>query len=140
MSMNWLKKLLKEDTNNTFIQLFRYTFVGGIAFLVDFGTLFLLTDKLKLHYLFSAIIAFILGLITNYLLSITWVFKQRKLNKAHLEFAIFSLIGIVGLGMNELIIWFSTEIIGFYYLISKLISTIIVYFWNFFVRKFTLFK
>ncbi len=135
-----LNKLFIEKTDNTIIQLFRYTFVGGIAFIVDFSTLYLLTEFVGLHYLHSAAIAFILGLIINYILSILWVFKSRVINKKLFEFIIFAIIGIVGLGLNELIIWFSTEKINLYYLHSKLMSTAIVYFWNFLARKYILYK
>ena len=135
-----LNKLLIEKTDNTLIQLFRYTFVGGIAFIVDFSSLYLLTDFAGFHYLHSAAIAFILGLTINYTLSILWVFKSRAVNKKIIEFIIFAIIGIIGLGLNELIIWFSTERIDLYYLHSKLISTAIVYFWNFLARKYILYN
>lgn len=130
----------KGDANSTFIQFFRYTFVGGIAFLVDFGTLALLTEVFKLHYLVSAGIAFILGLTVNYLLSISWVFNNRTMDNRLLEFILFSIIGLIGLGFNELFMWILTDILAIYYLLSKIITTIIVYFWNFFARKFILFN
>lgn len=136
----YLHSLFKEKTNNTFIQLFRYTFAGGIAFIVDFGSLFCLTEFFSIHYLISAAFAFILGLTTNYLLSIIWVFSSRNVGKKWLEFIIFAIIGIIGLGMNEFVIWFFTEKAMFHYLLSKIISTIIVYSWNFFARKYLLFK
>jgi putative flippase GtrA len=135
-----LNRLLKQETERTIIQLFRYVFVGGAAFIVDFGLLFILTDFFGVYYLVSAAIAFILGLIVNYVLSISWVFNNRKLDSSTLEFGVFSLIGIVGLGLNEVFIWFFTAEVGFYYLISKIISAIIVLFWNFFARKYVLFK
>ncbi|MDP3066192.1 MAG: GtrA family protein, partial [Methanobacteriaceae archaeon] len=80
MVTNSLDKLLKDGTDNTSIQLFRYVFVGGVAFLVDFGSLYLLTEFFGIYYLTSAAIAFLLGLITNYILSISWVFNKRTLN------------------------------------------------------------
>jgi putative flippase GtrA len=135
-----LNRILKQETERTIIQLFRYVFVGGAAFIVDFGSLFVLTDFFGVYYLVSAAIAFILGLIVNYMLSISWVFNNRKLDSSTLEFGVFSLIGIVGLGLNEVFIWFFTAEVGFYYLISKIISAIIVLFWNFFARKYVLFK
>lgn len=135
-----LNTLLKQQSERTIIQLFRYFFVGGAAFLVDFGSLFVLTDFFGVYYLISAAIAFILGLIVNYGLSISWVFNNRKLENSTLEFGVFSLIGIIGLGLNEIFIWFFTAEIGFYYLISKMISAVIVLFWNFFARKFVLFR
>jgi putative flippase GtrA len=135
-----VRRLLKNKTNNTLIQLFRYTFVGGVAFLFDFCSLYILTEYFNIYYLVSAAIAFMLGLTINYLLSISWVFEKRSLKSKHLEFAVFALIGIIGLALNEFFIWFFTEIAGTYYLYSKLISTALVYSWNFFVRKYTLFR
>ena len=122
------------------MQLLRYTFVGGLAFLVDFGTLFILTEYVHVHYLVSAAIAFIFGLTVNYILSVKWVFNIRTVGNRWLEFLLFALIGLVGLGLNELFLWIITEILVIYYLISKIITTIIVYFWNFFARKYLLFN
>ena len=135
-----LKILFKDKTSNTFIQLFRYGFVGGIAFLVDFVFLYCLTEFVGLPYLVSAAISFILGLVTNYLLSTVWVFNQRVVTNRSKEFIVFSVIGIIGLGFNELIMWFGSSVLPLYYLLSKIISTVIVFFWNFFARKYILFN
>lgn len=135
-----IQYVFKEKTNNTFLQLFRYTFVGGFAFLVDFGTLFTLTEFLKIHYLVSAGIAFIFGLIVNYFLSVKWVFNNRVMDNRLLEFMLFTLIGFVGLLLNELFLWILTDIFLIYYLLSKIVTTAIVYFWNFFLRKVLLFN
>ncbi len=130
--------LNRSDTSS--IQFFRYTFVGGGAFIVDFGSLFVLTEFFNIHYLISAAIAFLLGLTINYILSIVWVFSKRILRNKSLEFGIFAFIGIMGLGFNELFIWFFTEQAHFHYLVSKIISTIFVFLWNFGARKFILFR
>lgn len=132
--------LFKNGTNNTLVQLFRYTFVGGIAFLFDFGSLYFLTDWMYVHYLISAALAFLVGITVNYVLSIAWVFQVRTMKNVWVEVSLFTVIGVVGLGMNELIIWLSTEMAKFHYLISKLFSTASVYLWNFFARKFLLFR
>ncbi len=136
----WLDKLFKAPTESTFIQLFRYGFVGGLAFLVDYGTLVLLTEFAGMHYLLAATISFILGLITNYLLSITWVFNQHKLNNRWVEFLLFAFIGVVGLGLNDTIMFLCTERCGIHYTLSKIIATATVFFWNFLARKLILFK
>ena len=135
-----LDALLKNKTNNTLIQLFRYTFVGGFAFVVDFGTLYVLTEFFEIYYLVSAAIAFTIGLLINYTLSVIWVFDTRTVKNKWLEFAIFTAIGMVGLGLNEFFMWFFTEVAGLYYMLSKLISTGFVYLWNFIVRKIMLFR
>ncbi len=132
--------IIKGRTDNTIHQLIRYLIVGGLAFLVDFATLFILTDIFLIHYLGSALIAFILGIITNYILSVTWVFKSRSIKNKFHEILLFALIGTVGLGFNELLIWIFTDLLSIYYLFSKILTAVIVFLWNFFARKLLLFK
>lgn len=126
--------------NATLMQLCRYTLVGAIAFLFDYGALFLFTHYLGVHYLISAGIGFLIGLCVNYVLSIRWVFSRRSVGSKNLEILIFTLIGVAGLGLNELFIWFFTETVHFHYLVSKMVSTVVVYLWNFFARKYSLFR
>jgi len=137
---NLFKKIVCKSTSNIFIQLFRYTLVGGLAFLVDFSLLYILTDYLHIHYMISAAISFICGLIVNYLVSLYWVFSTRVVKKVQIEFIIYSAIGIGGLFLNELILWLCTDVIQIYYLFSKIISAAFVYLFNFFMRRQMLFN
>ncbi|MBI4232156.1 GtrA family protein [Candidatus Peregrinibacteria bacterium] len=137
-----LKPMMKElfRSDRTIFQLVRYTFVGGIAFCVDFGSLYFFTEFFDVYYLHSAVVAFLLGLVTNYVMSVKFVFHKRRVKNFKLEFGIFGLIGVIGLSLNEFIIWFGTEQLALYYLSSKIVATIVVYIWNFFIRKYTLFS
>lgn len=136
-----IEALFVKPTNNLWLQLFRYGFVGGIAFLADYGSLYALTEFAGIHHLVSAAISFIIGLVTNYLLSISWVFKQRDSTKSRIyEFLVFAVIGVIGLGLNEIIIYLGTDVIHLHYMLSKLISTAIVFFFNFFARRIALFS
>lgn len=136
----YLSRLFASKTNNTIIQLFRYFFVGGFAFVIDYGSLFILTEYCRINYLTSAAIAFLLGLLINYLISILWVFGQKTVTSRCMEFLIFAVIGLIGLVLNEAIMYFGSEILGLHYMFSKLCSTGIVFFWNFFARKIILYK
>ena len=127
------------NSQSTIYQLIRYTFVGGIAFVADYGLLYFFTEYVGFPYLFSAAISFVVGLAVNYTLCNVIVFTTHKLQNKLLEFAIFAVIGIIGLGINEFVLLACTEWAGLHYMLSKLVSTIIVFFWNFFARKFTLF-
>ncbi len=127
--------------NKNFITEFsKYFFASGIAFTIDVGILYGLTEFFGVHYLGSAAIGFTAGLITIYFISIYWIFGERKMKNRQLEFSIFAFIGVIGLGINEVVLWVFTEMFLFHYLASKLVSAGIVYFWNFFARKYTLFK
>ncbi len=135
-----LQKILYIKTDNTYIQFFRYFLTGGVAFLIDFSVLYVLTEFYSIHYLISAALAFITSLIANYILSIKWVFNKRNLSSKFSEFSVFSFIGIIGLGLNEIVMWLFTEYLLFYYLISKFFSAFIVFIWNFSARKIFLFR
>lgn len=92
-----IRKLLIDKTNNVFIQLLRYLFAGGVAFGVDMSILWLLTEHLHIHYLISTVISFLFGLITSYLISILWVFDEKRIQNRTIEITIFGIIGGVGL-------------------------------------------
>lgn len=140
MIKKWIHTLFVAPTTNWLLQLFRYGFVGGAAFVIDYGTLFVLTHYAGVPYLWSAAVAFILGLVTNYLISISWVFQHNGKMRVWQEFLFFAVIGIIGLLLNELIMYVGTDLCHLHYMVSKLVSTAIVFFWNFFARKFLIFS
>ncbi|WP_291900874.1 GtrA family protein [Accumulibacter sp.] len=121
-------------------QFAQYVCVGGLAFGVDIAALFLLTEKVGFHYISSASIAFVLGLATNYILCVAVVFDYRALQNLAHEFVIFSLIGVAGLLLNNLLIFLFTEFLGFYYLVSKAGAAVFILFFNFFLRRLWLFS
>lgn len=136
----YIKKIFRRaKTDLVSVQFIRYSLVGLVGLTADYATLLILTEATGLYYLISAAIAFIVGLITNYILSIHWVFSRRNLANGSLEFIVFASFGILGLFFNEFIIWFFTEIFSFHYLISKTFY-IVIYILIFFARKRFLFK
>ena len=130
-----INKLFKDSTDNIFIQLFRYIFVGGTAFVVDFFFLYFFSDICGIYYLISAVLSFIIYVTVNYIMSTKWVFNQDNIENKVLEFNLFILISSVGLVFTEILLYFFTDICGFYYLISKIIAAIIILFWNFLARR-----
>lgn len=128
-----------QKTVNGYVQFFRYGFVSGVALIVDFGGMILLKEVFGINYLIAATISFTLGLVTNYLLSLLWVFGRSKYSRAT-EFAVFAGIGIIGLGLNDLILWTLTGNIGLHYVLSKVVATGVTFVWNFSARKYLLFR
>ncbi len=130
-----INKLFKDPTDDIFLQLFRYIFVGGTAFAVDFFFLYFFSDICGIYYLISAVLSFIISVLVNYVMSTKWVFNQDNIDNKVLEFNLFILISTIGLVFTEILLYFFTDIVGLYYLISKIISAIIVLFWNFLARR-----
>ncbi len=135
-----LKVLFLGKADRSLVQLLRSLFAGGISFVLDTTVLVLLKQYAHIHYLIAATIGFLFGLCLNYLLSITWVFPNRSMESLRKEFTVFILVGIVGLIMNNFFLWLFTELLGVYYIFSKFMTLVFVYFWNFSARKFFLFR
>jgi putative flippase GtrA len=58
-----------------------------------------------------------------------------KFGNSKVEFLIYGFIGLVGLLFDTGLIYFFTDAMHFYYMLSKIISTAIVLLWNFTARK-----
>lgn len=132
--MKLIDKLFLQKTDNIFLQFFRYIFVGGTAFVVDFFFLYFFSDICGIHYLLSGVLSFIISVLVNYIMSTKWVFNQENIENRVVEFNLF-IISTIGLIFTEILLYIFTDIIGLYYLISKIISAIIVLFWNFIARR-----
>ena len=114
-------------------QILKFGVVGGIAFVIDYGILFLLAKVIGLNELISAAISFIISLTFNYFLSTKWVFEAKK--QTPKEVIIFVLLSVVGLGINEVLIYLGTKKLGIDVMIVKLFATAIVMVYNFITRK-----
>ena len=141
-----LKNMFAGETDNTFIQFFRYLFVGGFATVVDWGVsalLFYLVFGESLALLCNGV-SFVLGLVVNYLLSTFWIFKTSKIKNRFLEFISFAAIGVVGLLITLGVTWIFegllANVTNLYQIIAKVVSTAVSFFWNFFARKYLLFN
>lgn len=121
-------------------QFLRYCLAGGIAYVIDFLTLYVLATYLRLHYLAAATAGFCLGIAAVYLLSIFWIFETRIVADRRHEFAIFLLIGIAGLGINNLTMYLLTNGLGLYFMASKLAAAGLVLTFNFSARRHFLFQ
>lgn len=133
------RKLFLERADGRLVQFLRYAVVSGLTLLLDFGLLYLATEKVGLHYLVSAAASYSVGVVLNYVLSAFWAFPRSRLRSRLLEFLVFVAIGLAGMGLNELLLWLLTEKAGFHYLVSRSIAAVIGYSWKFVLRKVVLF-
>ncbi len=122
-----MKKLIK--------QLFRFGIVGGIAFLIDYGCLYAFTEWCGIYYLVSSLLSFIISTVFNYIASVKWVFDVNQAHSQQRNFVIFIIFSVIGLGLNELIMWFGVDHMHIYYMWVKIGATAIVMVFNFITRK-----
>lgn len=125
----------------------RYAVVGGIAFLADFATLVAAQELFFKNFAWgvyaATVLGFVAGLAVNYVLSLKFVFTQTKdLGKGRdfKSFAIFGVIGLLGLALTELGMFTGIELLHWNYMIVKILVTGAVLVWNYLGRKIIIFR
>ncbi len=131
---------LKRRASGTIEEFWRYFGVSVVALAVDFGLLVTLTELFGVHYLLSGGAAFLAGAGTAYIGSVRWAFAHRRLANPGREMALFALIGVGGLGVNEVMLWSLTDLLAFHYTVSKLGAAGAGFLFNFGARKYLLFR
>lgn len=109
--------------------------VGIIAFVIDYGLLAFCTEILHINYLVSATIGFTVSVIFNYIASMRYVFTHKEGLSRSKEFVIFVILSVIGLIINNALLWAGVELLGIHYLIVKIGATAVVTIWNFVTRK-----
>lgn len=120
-------------------ELLRYLAVSMVALAVDMGSLLLAAQFM--HYLWAASIGFFLGAITSYLLAVRWAFRHRRFaTRPRAEFAAYVMVGIMGLGINNLVIYACVEYLQLVLPLAKAGAAGVTFVFNFGIRKWGLFR
>ncbi len=159
---------VKQTKKQLFWEIFRFLLVGGTATLVDYfvfwifdGVLFPLIASVvwwkTVSLILSTALGFCAGLVVNWLLSVSFVFRQVKDKQeasSKKSFLLFTIIGVIGLLITEagvlllvailpeFPLFGVTEILGTTWAkwTAKVIMTCIVLVWNYVGRKLLVFK
>jgi len=124
-----------EKYKHLITQLVKFGVVGVLATLLEWGIFYVLTNVFHIHYIISTAIGFSISTIFNYYLSVKYVFDVDKEKNQKRNFLFFVVFSIIGLGLNELILWICIEKFHLYNMIGKIIATGIVMVFNFITRK-----
>ena len=116
-------------------KIIRFIVVGGIATIIDFVCLYIFKEFLNFNVILANTLSFTISVIYNYIASITWVFDVDKNKNRKIQFIAFIVFSILGLILNNLILYLLTNKLNIYYLISKIIATLFVMIFNFVTRK-----
>ena len=133
---------------NLLNQIMKFGIVGLFCFLIDFGITTGFTNLLGIHYLISKFLGFVVSAVVNYLLSIKFVFTQKKEMDKKKEFTVFLILSAFGLLINEIVMYLCID--GIYarsgqlqelvshanmVALSSILATGIVMVYNFISRK-----
>lgn len=127
--------MVNEMNRKLGIQLWRFGITGFMAFLLDIGILYVLTEYFGIYYLAAALVSFVAAVLFQYCMGTKYIFGHREDMKPAAELVVFTVLSAVGLGMNEGIMWLFVEQVNIQYLAAKVLTTGIVMGWNFISRK-----
>lgn len=129
-------------------QILKFGVVGIICFFIDFGIYTFICNGLKWSYIIAGVLGFVVSVVVNYILSMKYVFQGRDDISKTREFVVFVLLSVIGLGLNELILYVCIDGIYWHWewlqaLISiaimnmgaKIVATGVVMVFNFVTRK-----
>ena len=117
------------------VQFVKFGIVGIIAFCIDYGLFLVLDYVFSVNYLVASPISFTIATVFNYAASMRYVFEGREDQTRLQQFAIFFVLSVIGLGLNQLILWLCVAWLSLFAWVGKLVATAIVMVFNFFTRK-----
>lgn len=138
---------MNEQTKKNLFEFLRYAVVGGISAIVDMAVLWAFTELVfdgvntGWQLAVSVALGFAVGLAVNYGLSILFVFiadDQKEQGKNAKAFIIYLIVGIIGFGLTELLMFLGMLFVptkGLWYLVLNVFVKGVVLIWNYIGRK-----
>ena len=108
----------------------KFCIVGASGMLIDFGITWLLKERIKVNKYVANSTGFILAATSNYILNRIWTFQSHDPQIAAQYFS-FIIISLVGLGINNLVIYVLNDRFRYNFYLSKLFAIAVVTLWNF---------
>lgn len=135
-----MKETTKHKTHKEIVTLWRYGLGSTISYLINLLIIWIMTEVFDVHYLLSSIVGYISIVITSYIFSVTWIFTERKIASKKKEFLAFTFITGFAIFMNISSMWFFTEKLGWYYIISNITTNFLATLWGYVPKKIFLFS
>lgn len=134
--MNKIKNLISYFLKHEFI---RFLIIGGIATIIDWSIFYLLSIKLGIYYQIALTISFMFALLFNFTLSKLFTFRNKSKN--HLkQYGVYFFVSLVSLLLSMSIMYMFVDILVIDKMVSKVITTGIMLFVNYFSHKNISFK
>jgi len=116
-----------------------YASVGVSTFLFDLFLLFVLIDFFHVQHILATGMAFLIAVSFNFLISRKVVFKgtERPPGKSYVAFILIAGMGLV---FVTGLMYVAVDILGIYYLLSRILIAGVVGMWNYLLNLYVNFK
>lgn len=116
-------------------QIIKFGVVGVFSTLLDYGLMIFFKEICSLHYLLASTLSYSISLVFNYVASMKYVFQSKEDVSKWKEFFAFTILCLIGMGINQFVLCLIVESVSMDYRISKIFATMVVMVWNFVTRK-----
>ena len=128
-----------ELTREFLLKFLKFGVVGLSGVFVNFGVTYVCKEWLKINKYVSNSIGFLLAASSNYILNRIWTFQSHS-QEIGTQYFTFLFISVVGLGINNAVIYLLHSRLKWNFYLSKLMAIGVVTFWNFFMNYFFNFR
>lgn len=125
-------------TGSFLVKFLKFGLVGFTGLFIDFGITYACKEWLKIQKYISNSIGFTIAATSNYILNRIWTFKSSDPHIA-VEYSEFLVISLIGLGINNLILWLIVSRLKWNFYLAKLVAIGVVTIWNFLANYFITF-
>lgn len=112
------------------VKFIKFSLVGTSGLFIDYGITYVLKEKAHFQKYIANSLGFVSAVCTNYILNRIWTFQSQNPAVA-VEYTKFFVISIIGLGINNLVLFIFHGIFKKNFYLSKLIAIGVTTFWNF---------
>tara|TARA_B100001741_G_C16530131_1_gene589167 strand:- start:534 stop:908 length:375 start_codon:yes stop_codon:yes gene_type:complete len=120
------------------IKLIKFITVGFSGLIIDFSITYICKEKVLINKYLSNSLGFTIAATSNYFLNRIWTFKSEN-PEILTELSTFFIISIVGLFINNSMLWVLNNNFRINFYLAKLGAIIITTFWNFFANYYLTF-
>jgi putative flippase GtrA len=104
-----------------------FALVGLSGILVNSLIMFLVTDLIGFHYLYSAVVATVVSTLWNFILIDSFVYRSSGGEKKRIQrLGLFTAMNLLALSMRAPMIYSLTSSLGLHYVLSNLISLLVM--------------
>jgi putative flippase GtrA len=117
------------------MKIVRYFFVGGISAIIDISLFAIFAGYFKFPWEIVSVITFVIATLINYFLSIRFVFKSGSRYRKYHEILGVFIISALALLLHQMFLYLFIEHMNIHLIISKCLTTSMLFLWNYFGRK-----
>ena len=111
---------LLSNNYHKYFRVIKYLIAGGTATLVNLLILYTLTEFFQLWYLLYSALGFITSFFVSFYLQKFWTFRDKDKEKIYQQLKMYFIVALANLGLNTGLMYFSVEILKFWYLLAQI--------------------